>query len=276
MKDIIKSKFETYRYDISDLNEKIEYAKLVDYLQSKNYKKWTNYLGYNYNFEKNQNWWNKLYKLGSVVEIDTSFLFEEQFNTTKSSGNLRLHLWSEDIYPNKDIKQGYYLESEELLEVIKEQHKCGFCGARYNKENMPKDKICTKCLGSPYLSEDNIKLLRLNSVATPNGLKKYLTKEQVEKLKPKIFRERVKYNKMVAKKDLKERLERNEKEFQTAKNEYYGTKWLLKKGFNVDNIIFYPHRDIFTLGWKTPLTFDEEQDVKKRLKDFKYSYEIIT
>jgi len=118
--------------------------------------------------ESHSRFYNDLIKPlnGQEIELETEFLFINQWNTAKtqtSEKGLRVFDWSEPIYPNKDIKEGMYLlQTPEMIEVRKNTCKCGFCGKQYYK---PSFDFCTNCLGSEYLKVNDLFLLKLENVS---------------------------------------------------------------------------------------------------------------
>lgn len=97
---VIKTKLTQYRFNISNQDEKREYDKLKNELKEKGLKLFDVWDTHNRNYWEN---------LPSEIEIDTSFVFDNQWNS--SAG--RVFDWYEGIYPNKKIKQGYWLELTE-------------------------------------------------------------------------------------------------------------------------------------------------------------------
>jgi len=69
---------------------------------------------------------------GETIELETKFLFDNQWNTapTKTSDNgLRVFDWAEAIYPNRDIREGQWLEqTDEMIGLRNDNLKCHWCG----------------------------------------------------------------------------------------------------------------------------------------------------
>lgn len=78
-------------------------------------------------YEKSKKWYEKIKSLHrSVVELDTEYVFDDQWNTTCG---LRLFDWAEAGYDNKFIHEGYYLDlTQEMYDIRKNTYKCSFCG----------------------------------------------------------------------------------------------------------------------------------------------------
>jgi rubrerythrin len=89
---------------------------------------------------------------GTSINLETDYLLNNQWNTakTKTSDNgFRAFDWSEVIYPNKDIKEGMWLEqTDEMKELRKTKTKCHYCGKISDRTNDPK---CPNCSSEGYL-----------------------------------------------------------------------------------------------------------------------------
>lgn len=217
----------------------------------------------------------KLTTAGPVsLEVDTQFLFKDQLNTAPVKGisdsGLRLHFWNQIEHPNQDIKEGYYLElSEEFKTLLSTRHACGFCGAQYDDKGQG---YCLKCLGSEALAEENLPLLQLVPI---NGkrLKKLPPELKAEIMPLYIERQTVMQKekadklRLAALADYQDKLERI-----TIKRD--GSLWLLDNGVNTDNCIYYDHTKTFCFGWKHALSEVVKQQLKEKLKDFPFKYEL--
>jgi len=128
-----------YRFNVSDPIQKRQYVLLCHELQNLNLVKFDSIASNQYQ------WYNdKIKPLDcNLIELDTKYLFNNQWNTTEKSGNLRLFDWAEAIYPNKNVKEGYWLEqTNEMLTVRRNRYKCGYCGLQIDK---PSFSHCPKC-----------------------------------------------------------------------------------------------------------------------------------
>lgn len=90
--------FHFYRFNLEE--EKEEYKQLCNFLRSLNYKVFDTFYG----FKLTTLWeeWSN-----SEIKIINPQEFDNQYVTNKG----RLHQWSEAIFYNKRIKEGYYLDS---------------------------------------------------------------------------------------------------------------------------------------------------------------------
>lgn len=276
---IIKTKIKYYKFDISDKEQKKKYLILCNKIKKIGIKKDTSHF-INFSYESNQKFMNKIKKMEKMgfIEIETENIFSNQWNTSEKSFNLRIWDWSENIFKNGDIKEGYFLtDMTELFKLREETYKCGYCGEYYTKKQKENENItfCYKCLDSEFLTEDNLSLLRLKRIndETDRGdlndcdkealLKSYYEIQKIarkRRLSKKIFNKR---------KSLKEDLEK-------SKDEYFGFMWLINQNINFENVIYYGHSKTFCFGWRYKLSFEEEQKLKKSLSDFPYKYELRT
>jgi len=275
----IKAKIYFYRYDISKKDEKKAYLKEMEI--AKELSKWDkpNTLHHiNFTWESNKAFMDKL-KKNKYIHIETEHLFSNQFNTKEG---FRLWNWRENIFLNKDIKEGYYIDMpKEYFNLLENTFSCGYCGKQYSKEEKLKKDLsfCNSCLGSEYLKEEDLFLLRLkrindetqrlplndcdNEVLIDTNIKEFERLNKIRKVK-KIKR-------------LKAELIRDkQKTILKANEEYNGFMWCLNNGIETDNLIYYNHTKTFTFGWRDKLTFKEEQKLKEQLKEFPYKYELKT
>lgn len=82
------------------------------------------------------------------VTLETKYLFNNQWNTEEG---FRVFDWAENIFPNKKIKEGYYLEiPEEAFEYKNDRTRCHYCG-EVSKLSEIKNGHCPKCDHNDYL-----------------------------------------------------------------------------------------------------------------------------
>lgn len=93
----IKTKLNKYRFDISQPDQNTEYKKLSKELKANGYKLHDSISGIKHNYFD---------LLPTEILIDTSYVFDNQWNSNAG----RVFDWKEEVYPNKKIKQGYWLE----------------------------------------------------------------------------------------------------------------------------------------------------------------------
>lgn len=258
MKTKINLKINKYRLDISKENEAKQYEDIKAICKELKYKL----------FDVINPTKHYLKDLPLEGLVDTEFLFENQY----SLENHRIHDWYEAIYPNKSIKEGYYLtgDIEKLNEFKAAHYACGYCGARYQGHDAP--IFCNKCLDSEYLKEDQLKLL----VLQPIKGKKRNFKENDELLKAyKHAQDKTTQDYMTKH---KARFDEKAKQLQIDCNKKieslaYETACqieVLKNGIDIDNLIYYSHKNQWVFGWNKPLTDNEKEKLSKTDLSFKY------
>lgn len=201
------------------------------------------------------------------VEIDPTFLFDNQWNTANSglSRGYRVFDWVRHIYPdNRNLMKGYWLEvTDDMVSARDMTLKCRYCGHHYGphveaKPSTPEPLLheghsfCAVCLGSSYLNEGDIPLLRLRPVSD-EGSSTPLLPAELEWLRPKYIAAQLdgRENKRIA--ELEECRRRAEAKLRTATMEYDGMKMLLDADINTDNCIYHGHIPEFRFGWRQPL-----------------------
>jgi len=272
--NLIKTKIKYYRYDISKDTEKAKYNKLCKELQkTRNLFDCISLT----NYEQKTNFFNKIKALEKkgFIELETKFIFNDQWNTNKENFNLRVLDWNEEIHPNKDRKEGYYLEiTKEMQDIRRNTFKCGFCGKQYLN---PKIKFCKDCLDSEFLKVEELRLLRLKNVSDKTGIKP-LTTEELNKLMPIYKKAQIEGTTERGKARIKGLRDNLYKEMidtrKKATIKHNGFIWLLDKGINTNNCIYYEHTNIFSFGWRNPIDKAIIEDLRKELKDFPYAFEI--
>ena len=276
---IVKTGIKYYQFDISDKEENKKYLALCDEIKAIGLKKDTHHW-INFTYKSNNAFMDKIKTMEKrgVCEIETKFIFSNQWNTSDKSFNLRVYDWSECEFENTDIKEGYYLtDVKELFQLRQDTFKCGYCGKYYTRAEKEKENItfCNSCLDSEYLTEDNLILLRLRRINDDgdfiplNDIDKIALTEEYHKKQIIGRTARLKQKIIDKKKDLK-------KDLLNAEKEYKAFMWLINNNVNYDNCIYHNHYDEFCFGWRNALSFDEEQDLKEVLKDFPYKYKLKT
>jgi hypothetical protein len=272
----LATKLHSYWFDVSNPTERAAYEALCETLRS------TPGRGSFMNCWANPN--EKSHGNGTVtVELETSFLFGNQWNTSEISPepfrNFRVFDWYEPIYPNRKIKAGHYLDiTAEMIAVRGTTLQCGYCGKLYANG---KPGFCSACLDSPYLKEKELHLLRLLPVAESFGANRAeLTAEERAELLPLYVERQTTGKDSRALKARQAQFRRIEEKYQKEKRanetEHAGMVWLWEHAVNLDNVIYYSHTDKFSFGWREPL----EESVKSRLLDllceFPFEYEFAS
>lgn len=221
-----------------------------------------------------------------VYEIDADHLFPNQYNTEGEKG-LRIFEYCEKLtcYRGKvnESGRGYYIAEgiEALRAAQKARHVCGYCGKQYTAPNIPGDGFCKACLDSEYLEKKDLNLLRLLPVyPEKRGNWPELSPEEAAWLIPLyIEHQTTATGSRAAARRAQKRLDIEndyKKETLAANMKYFGFTWLMDKGVNVENCIFYDHTLKFSFGWRHPVDYETEKELLRVLDGFPYSYEIKT
>lgn len=234
------------------------------------------------------------YKNESVeVTLDTTHIFENQWNSDKD----RIFDWYEEAIfidgrENNRLKVGHWLELTAELAVLRlSTKKCGYCGklygANYLQETPDQRGFCLSCLGSEYLHDGELRLLRLHPLVGEFASKRAeLTEEERAWLLPEYVRRQIHATRP------KLQLLREELEKEYAKKlselavtygggkeridtEYQGMFWLLDRNINPVDVIYYQHDYRFRFGWRSNgLSQCVVDELLPLIKDFPYRYEV--
>lgn len=219
---------------------------------------------------------------GQTVDLETAYLFNNQWNTAPIDGvsdkGLRVFDWAQDYMRDHQahIKQGHWLEqTAEMREIRRNTHHCRYCG---KMEPAQKGYVfCPHCLDSEYLKESDLFLTRMMAIDDRSDPAP-LTEAERGYLLP-LFRdaqlhgtsERGKARIAKKRRDI---VAKRDKAINSANTEYHGFLWLMDHGLSVDNVIYYDHTGKFSFGWRKPLTDDEHRALESLLVGFAWPYEI--
>jgi protein-arginine kinase activator protein McsA len=107
------------------------------------------------------------------ITIDCNYLFQSQFNTAEESKSLRIHFWAEYIYPNRDIKEGYFIiATPQLQKTLLTTYKCGYCGKNYSQTKAHNRQGLCSCHSDPNIKPIYKKLTILKPIQTIQKLPK--------------------------------------------------------------------------------------------------------
>lgn len=210
------------------------------------------------------------------VNLELQHLFDDQWNTVEG---LRLFNKVEFVWPNKGICEGFYLrQTPEMIAILQGTSRCGYCG---HLAPVGEKDFCDKCLGSAYLKEPDLHLLRMEPIELPEdragGDKKRRTREplsegELGQLVPKYIAAQASLRAKEEAATRKALLRDFEKETSIAETKYKGTLWILDAGVSIENMIFYPHEMTFTFGWRNPLSEAVKEAITKKMEGFPYPY----
>ena len=255
----MKIKVKKYYYDLEIEDEAKAYQTLQEEMKARGIKLFDS-ISLN----------SQLKQIEGEFELEEAFIFNNQCN----AGDYRIFDWTGQIYPNRKIKTGHYIEAGpgfDYLQNLRRTTKvCGYCGKQYPMAT-EHQQWCEQCLGSQHLKEDEIRLLKLKHIASNRDRKKELPPDWLVE----------KYH-VLQKESRKARLEKArarkladcQKQIESAKIEYEGFKQIIEADLDFDNCIYYTHTGRFCFGWRNPLTEDEKIRIGDRLKRFGYDYDM--
>lgn len=271
----LTTKLHRYHFDTNNPQERADYEKLQAKLKALGlecFETWGGGSHYNLKGIETQT---------KTVQLETSSLFNNQWNTAPFSGHsgLRVFDWAQD-YPinfGKNIKQGHWLEQTPAMKSIRDNMlKCGYCG---KMEPAQKGYVfCPHCLDSEYLERKDLHLLRLLPISSDYKNRKELSQAELDYLLPLYVAAQSGATSERAKARHKAKRESLEKQYKkaikTAETEYKGFNWLLDAGLNIENCIYYSHTDRFSFGWRNPVDAEVVSAILDVISEFPFDYEI--
>ena len=220
---------------------------------------------------------------GKAVDLDDRWLWDNQWNTgptETSDKGLRLFDWHEMKWDNRDIREGYWLEqTPEMVAARADRHTCGYCGKQYTTAELPDGGFCAACLGSEYLKESELRLLRLRPVTAGFRYKApELSDAEFAVMIPRYVEAQSTATSARAKARAASDRERVIRERDAAKanaeDKAAGLLWLLDRGWPLSNVIYYYHTRRFCFGWRTPVTGAVKSKLLDLLCEFPHDYDI--
>lgn len=269
MSKILKTTLTKYCFYVNDKKDAAAYSALCDTLKSKGLKC----------FESHGGGLHHGIKLNGDIELETSHLFNNQWNTPAADGKngFRVMEWAQDYNPhgNRFIKQGYWIEpTKEMREAQDSTCACGYCG--HQEPAQMGNVFCPKCIGSEYLTKETLHLLRMQPVSCTKN-RAELSQAESEHLLPLFIAAKIHGTSERDKVRISKARENIEKTFlkvtKNAKIEHDGLLWLMDNGVSLNNVIFYAHTGKFCFGWRNPVTV-EKDDLLAALSGFPFDYEI--
>lgn len=260
----MKTTLTHYYFDISSPTEKEAYSELTAKLKKTNGKC----------FRVLPNPSRELHPEGDVT-LDVSNINNIWNNQWNTACGFRVFDWYEGVYPNRDIKRGYYLTiTPEMKSLRGNLLRCGYCGHTTTDTSQ---KFCTACIGSTYIREDYLHLLRMKPLTTKR--RKTLTPDELSHLTTEFNKAKVKavHSEYSAEEQARQ-YEKEEKLFREAveKAEYRltGFNFLLENNISQENCIYYDHAGVFCFGWRHPLPDASADYLEDLLENFPAKYEI--
>ena len=265
MADSIKTTLHAYWFDTRKPNDAKAFSKLHSRLIRTNGKCFETWGG------------NSHYcpKLDGPIELETEHLFDNQWNSTTH----RVFDWAQDhpIDFDKRIKRGHYLDiTNEMRELRRNRMACGYCG---KQEPAQKGNVfCPHCIGSQYLKESELYMLRMRPVSDGHKERAPLTPAESAHLVP-LYRDAQIHGNTERDKTriAKERADLTKNRDDTIRNanmKHDGFLWFMNRGIRTDNMIFYTHTGRFSWGWRTPVSADLLSHLLDVVTEFPFPYDV--
>ena len=279
MSNTVQVKINYYYFNVSKLGQAEAYAALMEIAPKITWETNQDFPNNNIPFDQEVlNYWKNIgeqAKQSPVLNIETDHLFNNQWNT-KEGFRVRMHHVVK--WPNKDIKQGYFLTNcESLNEVLRNTHKCGYCG---KQEPAQKGYVfCPHCIDSENLTVKNLPLTRMAPVSEDKRAE--LSDAEKEYLLP-VYKKAQKEGATIhGKARIAKKKADIESEYNTtihkAKIKRDAALWILKNCPQIiDNWIYYDHKKVHCFGWRNPVDDEMLSDLLDVISEFPFDYEIIT
>src|SRR5690606_15735185 len=158
---------------------------------------------------------------------------------------------------------------------------CGYCGHQYERAEMPADGFCNNCIDSEYLKTEDLRLLRLESVAQRRrldfGLSDFEAGWPTQRYrKAQQFGATARGKARLAKRR-KEIEEKRRDSIKHAEAEYAAMTWLMDHAPNLEaNAIYYSHLGVVGFGWRSKIDKALVDDMVKALHGFPVPWQIET
>ena len=273
----MKTTIKSYFFDTRNADGLAKYKELESNLKSQGLKCFETHGGDSH--------YKSQFSDGLVVDLETTHLFNNQWNTAPIEGisdkGLRVFDWAQDYPSNLSgcppyIKRGHYLiQTDEMREIRRNTSECGYCG---KQEPMQKGYVfCPHCLDSEYLDSDSLHLTRMQAVDDKSDRAALSEAEKAHllplwkdaKLHGSTVRGKTRIAKMRA--DI---ISKHDKAIKTAETELKGFTWLMDNGINPDNAIYYSHTGRFGFGWRSPVDGELLSNLLGCIGEFPFSYDI--
>lgn len=211
------------------------------------------------------------------IELDPECLFQNQWNSDQG----RVFDWYQEAVfsaygERKNIKRGHYLDiTEEMIALRRDTLKCGYTGQQFPASTSPRLNTTDQALGSPYLKESELHLLRLLPVCEEwTGTREPLTQEERAFLLPLYLEAQTKATSAQRDKQRAELLKDYDQAITVATAERDGFLWLLDHGIQTENCIYYSHTKEFCFGWRQAYAGEARAKLLELLAKFPFPYDL--
>lgn len=194
----IKTKIHFYYFNLANEKDAKAYKDLKSELKSNAHRgHWLNALAL-----QEGGHWTEEHGTSKTIELEVdNFITNNQWNTKCGQ---RVFDWCEDIYPNRQLKKGHYLEITQEMVKARKTLKCGYTGKLIRDPEAKENDFNLAAIGSKYLQEKDFPLLRLEPAGRCKRNYKKLTKKETEKLLQLQIKARLKHNEEDFKKEVQE------------------------------------------------------------------------
>ena len=208
------------------------------------------------------------------IELETDFLFGNQWNSDK--GRV-FDFYSEVIYNygrRSPWRTGHYLDiTPEMIAIRRETLVSGWTEGKFKASDGVAFDLRESTLGGDYLHEKDLHLLRLLPVAESfGGNRPELTPEERAMILPLYLAAQTKANGERATAKAEKVRAEFVKDLHAKEREIEGYRagwtFLLDRGLNVGNVIYYDHTGEFCFGWQGGYGPELEKQWRELLKDF--------
>ena len=283
----MKTKLHTYSFNLGVIPEHQAYTLLKERMMRESRRRdRTNFIS----TTSGGRAFGHLTELGDVdgvvtyeVELDVKHLFDDQWNTTATEGHsgYRVFDWVEHFYAhNRNVIWGHWLEvTDEMVEARQKTRICGFCAEHYgtvHEEHLTAPRanpeFCKKCLGSPYLKEDELHLLRLLPAGRKSGHREPLTDDERDWLLPRYLDAQLEGDKARRAQRTEQQRAQLERQRQLDEMKFDGMTRLLNAGIDLSNVIFHDHHPVFKFGWRSELSPSVAEAMQAKLAEIEFPH----
>lgn len=273
----MKTKIHTYFFNLANAPEREPYHQLKTRLNAEvkagRRGHCLNVIAMPGNEERNRQSLVKAAETAGSLTLETERLFCNQWNSVEAG---RVFDWYEGInHENRLLKFGHWLEiTPEMDAIRRDTLKCGYTGHQFPASSGMAFNTTAQALGSCYLKEEALHLLRLVPIWADDRPRAKLTEAERDYLLPLYLAAQTQSRGDVREKQRAEVEAEFAKDTELARMEYEGKLWLLDHGVNLENVIFYTHTARFSFGWRNAYGKAAAQAMRKALDGFPFDFDI--
>ena len=218
------------------------------------------------------------------IELDPAHLFDNQWNgTIEGDKAVRVFDLYDGMSSTRNARFIHWLDiTDEMIAIRRNTYACGYCGHKVDVADKG-DGFCNECIDSDYLSQDQLHLLKLVTVAGSNKVERKITPEQREMLKERfLYAQRNgkpgRENEILLK-QIKREDEEKDRFLRVVQNAQVRLQSVLKLDDiwpRTSNLIIYDRSGEFHFGWRTGLARETIEKLQADLVavDFQSPYKI--